>query len=156
MPSDNSTLREKIKIRQQGLSFVEQPYRVVDFYAGTGLITAHLWSKVARHVTCIEQKKGKFAFKSDNVTLIESDCVEHVDLCASCNVVDFDPYRVDWSFFNAVLDSCLEKTVIFLTVSYYQFDKNKLFSCVAREDIKAFKMTFSSENSSVVYSFFLK
>jgi len=115
MSIDNSDFRLKVDVRQKGLSLVRPPYNVLELYAGTGMLTNHLWAKVAERVLSIEKDPHKFNSTFKNVTAITDHNANHIDKAKDFNVIDCDAYGMVLPVVLKCIEAAKENSIVFFT-----------------------------------------
>lgn len=115
-------LAQKIAWRNRLFSLWPGPYRVVEYFAGWGNLTAAFWAKAAACVSCyeIDEKKvnvlrDKFAGQA-HISITHADAFDHIDAGADVEVVDCDAYGIVIDMMNEILKrSQTPRKVIFFT-----------------------------------------
>lgn len=115
MSTDHSDYQSKIFVRQKGLALIKPPYRVIELYAGAGVLTQNLWLKVADEVLSIEREPDKFKLSHPNLTTITENCTYHIDKIANYNVIDCDAYGLVLPVLLKCIDHANPGSIIFFT-----------------------------------------
>jgi tRNA G26 N,N-dimethylase Trm1 len=112
---ENSDLQQKIAVRQKGLCYTAAPYNVLDLYAGSGVITERLWSKIAKKVVCVEKQQGKLKLNLQNVECHTSSNDSFLCRTQDFNVIDCDAYGMVAPVLKKIINLAANGSVVFFT-----------------------------------------
>lgn len=113
---DNSDIRQKIMVRQKGLSLLPNPKKIVDMYAGNGHISRNLWNKFNCDLTLIEKEESKLS-TIEFGNKICGDNMDYIHLTTDADIVDMDAYRLVMKPLKEVLKASEKTKLIFFTES---------------------------------------
>ena len=152
---DNSDIRQKILVRQKGLSLLPNPSKIIDLYAGEGCISRVLWSKICKDLTCVEKEAEKIK-KIDFAKTICDDNLNHLLITIDADIVDMDAYRLVMKPMKEVLKISQKTKLIFFTESN-PFSKHIYTTIeeILKLDITSFWIE-KCNSSNVFYGFIYK
>jgi len=152
---DNSDIRQKLLVRQKGLTLLPNPKLIVDMYAGNGTISNLLWSHLNAKLICIEKEQDKIS----NIDFCETICgnnVDYIELTKDADVVDMDAYRLVMKPLKQVLEASTKTKLIFFTESNpFSKDINFTINQILKLDITCFWIE-KCNYSNVFYGFVYK
>lgn len=88
---DHSDIYRKIMLRAAAIG-TRRPRRVLDCYAGEGVIATLFWLARADDVICIERDAEKAARIDSRARVIVGDNRDHIDIAADADVIDCDAH----------------------------------------------------------------
>ena len=148
---DNSDIQQKLHTRRRGMELFHCPEspKIVDLYAGTGVISELMWKHYTDDLTLIEKEANKAAQIKFGKVIIGNN-KDYLNLTIEADIVDADAYGLVFKTISDIVKISKKRKIIFFTESN-PFTKSIYKSIDTIRELNPLAYWIEKSNSSSVF-----